>query len=306
MRQKLEELFLSSVRLYTFNTPVKKGTFRLFQVALGLCGAKHRAIPVRLRDGRRFVLDLTTGMQETVYFHGEYERFLTEVASTLIIPGDVCLDVGANFGWYTTLMALKCGEDGEVHAFEPMPGAFGDLERNIRLAGSPPNVFHNNVALGDKAGTVPVYLYDDLPTGHASMARNADMPATITDCPMITLDSYLAERSVKQVDFVKVDVEGAELMFLNGAGKLFSQDSPPVIMMEMALATTRNFGYLPDEFIRFIGSRGDYEFYAADEKRERLYPIDGFADDDIGANVFCVPVSAPDHKRAAVRKFLTN
>ena len=306
MRQKLEELFLSGIRLYTFNTPIKKGKFRLFQVALGLCGTKHRAMPVRLPDGRRFVLDLTTGMQETVYFHGEYERFLTEVASGLIAPGDVCLDVGANFGWYTTLMGLKCGEGGEVHSFEPMPGAFGDLERNIHLGGSPSNVFLNNVALGDKAGTVPVYLFDDLPTGHASIAPNADRPATVTDCRMITLDSYLAERDVKRVDFVKVDIEGAELMFLNGAEKLFSQDVQPVIMMEMALATTRNFGYLPDEFIKFIGSRGDYEFYAADEKRERLYQIDGFADDEIGANVFCVPASAPEHKRAAIRKFLTN
>lgn len=306
MRQKLEELFLRGIRLYTFNTPLKKGKYRLFQVALGLCGTKHRTMPVWLRDGRRFILDLTTGMQETVYFHGEYERFLTEVASSLIAPGDICLDVGANFGWYTTLMALKCGEDGEVHAFEPMPGAFGDLARNIQVAGSPPNVSLNNVALGDKAGTIQIHLFDDLPTGHASIAANAGVTTTISDCRMITLDSYLTEHAVKQVDFVKVDIEGAELMFLNGAERLFLQEVPPIIMMEMALATTRNFGYLPDELIKFIGSRGDYEFYPADEARERLYRIDGFADDDIGANVFCVPVSAPEQKQAAIRKYLTN
>ena len=59
--------------------------------------------------------------------------------------------------------------------------------------------------------------------------------------------------------------------------------------MEMALNQTRNFGYTPDELITFIGSHGDYRFYRINESSRTLVQIDGFARDDIGANVLCMP-----------------
>ena len=289
MRRKLEENWLRLVRFYTFNTPISKGKYRLFQAALRFCKLEHKSLVGRSKDRRHFSVNLTTGMQEHVYFFGEYEKVLSRIASKLINSGDVCIDVGANFGWYTTLMAELCGHTGEVHAFEPVPQSYRELAKNYALSGSPENVFINELALGDREGVVSINIFDGEPTGHASIAAKGDSGFASFECRVTTLDDYLVRNCIRDVNFVKVDIEGAEMMFLLGAERLFSQEKPPVFLMEMALAQTSHFGYTPNDLIKFIATRGDYEFFAVDEARSKLIRIEQFTDDDIGANVFCIP-----------------
>lgn len=291
MRPKFEEIWLRLVRLYTYYTPIDKGKYRLFQFALRFCKFPHESIAVRSKDGRSFSVNLTTGMQDFVFFFGEYEKAISRIASLLINDGDVCIDAGANFGWYTTLMALHCGKSGKVHAFEPVPQSFLELEKTYAISGSPGNVFINETALGDREGAISINIFDGEPTGHASIGAKTDSAFTSYECRLTTLDQYLVDNRIGDVNFVKVDIEGAEMMFLQGAGRLFEQDTPPIFLMEMALETTRFLGYLPNELIQYIGSRGDYEFYSVDEIRNKVRRIEGFADDDIGANVFCIPRS---------------
>src|SRR5260221_5461286 len=120
-RQKAEEMGLRLVRAYTFNTPIDKGKYRLFQIALRLSRYPHRSLVVVVKDGRRLQVDLTTGMEETVFFHGVYEKVITAISRELIQEDDTCIDVGANFGWYTTFFSVCVGSRGSVHAFEPVP-----------------------------------------------------------------------------------------------------------------------------------------------------------------------------------------
>lgn len=289
MRQRLEEIFLRLVRLYTFNTPIKKGKYRAYQWAMTLCRGSHTSLMTRSREGFPFCANLKTGMENTLFFLGEYEPFLSRIVKKLVNTGDICLDVGANFGWYTFLMASKCGTGGAVYAFEPMPSAYASLAKNYELANRPDNIFINNCGLGDSTGTFEINMFEGFSSGHASLSSDAAPVSAAFDCELITLDDYLTDKSISRIDFVKVDIEGAELMFLKGAERLFAGGNQPVILIEMALATTKNFGYLPDDLIKFIGSHADYEFYAADERAETIAPIDRFAQDDIGANVFCVP-----------------
>lgn len=288
-RRKLEELWLRAVRLYTYNTPISKGKYRLYESALALCSDRPDSIQTQVKDGRRFWVNLTTGMQETVFFLGEFEKAITKIAASLVRKGDVCIDVGANFGWYTTLFYSRAGEGGSVHSFEPVPATFRELKRNYELLGSPANVLINNLALGDRNGSVSINLFENLPTGHASLSSQGRSDAAVFECCMVTLDSYLQEHVKVPVNFVKVDIEGAELMFLNGAKTLFEQEIPPIFLMEMALQTTSNFDYVPNDLIEFIGSRRAYDFYAVDEIKGNVKKITGFSDGNIGANVFCIP-----------------
>ncbi len=224
-----------------------------------------------------------------IYFLGTYETFCTEVVKKHIKQGDVCFDVGANIGWYSTLFQKLCGETGAVHSFEPVPQTFAELEKNVALNDSQKNIFLNNFGLGDEEKNLEIYFFPELPTGHASLAAKKDKSSVAIPIKLKTLDSYLIENKIKQVDFVKVDIEGAELMFLKGAKRLFEQTKPPVIFMEMALETSREFGYKPNDLLVFIKENADYDFFALDEKNQTLAKIEKFGRDDIGANVLCLP-----------------
>ena len=288
---KFGPAFLRTVRLYTYNTPVAKGKYRLFLSALKLVGRVPDNLVVPTRDGRRFAVDLSTGMQSTVFFLGEYEKAVSDIVEQLIIENGckIFLDVGANFGWYTSLFQKYAGRSGQVHSFEPVPSTFENLQRNHDLMGRPTNVRINNLALGDEETDLTINLFEGFPTGHASLSTQGRDDATPFKCQMITLDSYLESNNVRDVDFVKVDIEGAELGFLRGAERLFKQPKPPIWLMEMALNQSRNFGYLPDDLIKFMAERADYDFFKIDEPNAKLIKIEGFANDDIGANVICIP-----------------
>jgi len=66
----------------------------------------------------------------------------------------------------------------------------------------------------------------------------------------------------------------------------------------MARLATMNFNYLPGELISILGSKAEYRFYLADETARSLEKIDGFADNDIGGNVFCIPATASERLTA--------
>lgn len=292
MRRALENFWLRCIRVYTYNTPIDKGKYRLFSTALRFCTLEHEPVPATTKDGRRFMANLSTGMYHHLYFLGEYEKAITSIATRLIAAGDTCLDVGANFGWYATLMAELCAPDGRVHAFEPVPRTFRELETNVSLSTYKENITINRNALGDHREKITIRVPKGEPSGHASLASKSGGNDESFDCEMLTLDDYLADHSVGDVNFVKVDIEGAEMMFLHGASRLFTQAVPPVILMEMALKQSKHFGYLPNDLIKFISSKGNYAFFTVDERDATLRQIDGFADDDIGANVFCIPAAA--------------
>ena len=277
------------IRGYTFYSPLQKGKFRLSELALRLSKQLEGEIVVKTSDNRDFLIDTSNSSYRFVYFLGEYEGAISKLLGQIIKPGDICLDIGANIGWYTTLFQKLVGPSGEVHAFEPVPSIFEHLHRNVKLNEPPQNVRLNNFALGDVEKDVDLHIFSDLPSGHASISTFDKTNFEIHPSRMKTLDSYLSANSIEDVALVKMDIEGAELMMLKGASKLFEQKRLPVFEIEMALDTTRGFDYLPNDLIEYIDKKAEYNFFAIDERYSNLKQINGFAPTDKGANVLCLP-----------------
>lgn len=275
------------VRLYTFNSPIRKGKYRLALLALSLSPDLPDKVLAKTFDGRR--LFVNPHISPFFYFLGEYEYAITKIISSVVLPNDICLDVGANIGWYTTLLQKRVGAEGQVHAFEPIPSVFEQLKRNVSLNVNNSNVCLNNVAVGDKEGRVVLYMFSGLSDGHTSLSTLGRGDYRTVEGQMIMLDTYLQQKKIQQVNFVKVDIEGAELQLLNGATSIFKQKVPPIWMIEMALGTTKGFGYLPNDLMVFMRQQAEYEFYVIDEVRCLLKRIEGFEPENIGANVLCVP-----------------
>lgn len=290
MREAAKPGFIHKlIRLYTFHSPLKRGRNRLSNLAFHLSPDVPREIVAKTIDGQNLLIDTTNKSYKYVYFLGDYEAAISDIFRKIVESGDICFDIGANIGWYTTLFQKLVGPEGRVHSFEPIPPIFEHLDRNVRLNSPPGNVMLNNAALGNEEGSVDVHVFSSLPHGHSSIATFGYTDFETYQSKITTLDLYLSNHDIGKVSLVKMDVEGAELMVLKGAATLFEQKRPPVLEIEMALATTRGFGYLPNDLIEFIRSKADYDFYSIDESRCLLRQIHGFASDDIGANVLCLP-----------------
>ena len=276
-------------RLYTFNSPIRKGKYRLAEASLALEGELPKQIVAKTIDGRTLRVNFDNHFAHFIYFLGEYEPAITNIIKKLVKSGDICFDIGGNIGWFTTLFQSLVGETGKVHSFEPVPPTFEILQENVGANLNSNAVVLNNFALGEEEGEVNLHIFDHLPDGHASMADFGESNFTVYPSKIYTVNSYLAKNEIKDVKFVKVDIEGAELSMLKGATDFFKQETPPLFEIEMALDTTKGFGYLPDDIIRFMKSQHDFRFFALDDIEGKLLEIKGFAPDDRGANVLCIP-----------------
>lgn len=193
--------------------------------------------------------------REIVYL-GRYEARDSAFLAALIRPDDVCFDVGANTGFYTVLMARRAS-GGRVHSFEPVAFNWHLLNCNVALNGLA-NVCVSQCALGDKVGAVEFSQSTD--GAYSSLIAVGRRPEERrVEVRIDTLPNYLQRHGIARVDVVKIDVEGAESLVLEGAKAVFEnpQFAPRVAMIELfdgnlraygssgaaIMATMRDYGY---------------------------------------------------------------
>lgn len=126
--------------------------------------------------------------------------------------GDVVVDCGAYFGEFTLYAAKAAGEEGRVIAFEPDPEVYKRLEANVALNGLS-NVLLVRKGVWSKDDALK-FTSDDI-KGHSFMLAQPGERAEAL--PVVSLDNELARLGVKRVDFIKMDIEGAEIEAIKGA-----------------------------------------------------------------------------------------
>jgi FkbM family methyltransferase len=187
---------------------------------------------VACRHGLRFRVS-RDGMYVQPYLFGAYEPALTRILLRLVGPGDVVVDVGANFGWYTCLLARAVGPAGEVHAFEPVPRLAAMTQDAIDLNGAAAAVRLVRAGLGDRVGSLTMYTFRNLPHGHAAASDLGRDDAVPVACDVTTLDDYARTAGIDRISVMKVDVEGHEPFVFAGGHALLSSPEAPVIAFEV-------------------------------------------------------------------------
>ncbi len=191
---------------------------------------------------------------------------------TLVPRGGVCLDIGAAGGTYTYLLSRLVGEEGRVHAFEPRPRSYRFLERSRRLLGLA-NVSLHQLALTESAG-VEVMLVPrrgGLSFSTRSFLRRGLDPKTgdfypeftstsPLDVAGTTLDLFAERHRLPRVDFIKCDVEGAELWTLHGGSRTIATHRP-VILCEIEHRHLAKYELSPAHVREWLIERG-YRSYA--------------------------------------------
>lgn len=179
---------------------------------------------------------------ETLNFF-DYEINESAMIENLVSDGDTFFDIGANIGWYSINIATS-RRTAKVYCFEPIPRTYRHLQNNLDL-NSVPNVVPHNFGFSNQAGEFTFYYYPE-GSGNASSAnvtgRN-DVEAV--QCKVRTLDDYVSETGVR-VDFIKCDVEGAELLVYQGGSKAIARDKP-IVFSEVLRKWSAKFNYNPNE-----------------------------------------------------------
>ncbi len=205
--------------------------------------------------GAMFVSDMNdkrTAPVEAFNF-GNYEQSDSEFIYKLLKEDSTVFDIGANIGWYTIHIAQK-SKKAKVYAFEPIPNTFNQLKQNVTL-NKTQNVFLNNFALTDKKQLL-TFFYSPLNTV-ASSSRNImeNDEAIKVECEASTIDDFVSENNISGIDFIKCDVEGAELFVYKGGIKTFKKFKP-IIFTEMLRKWAAKFDYHPNEIIQLFTNIG--------------------------------------------------
>lgn len=225
---------------------------------------------IELHDGRRYYFDATdrSARMYTVPLTGTFESKETEFLRRLILPGQVCIDVGASFGWYTVLLSKMVGASGRVYAFEPIPHTFYVLQRNVAL-NSCENVTLESCALAESPGQSDLYLPDSGVSGSLEL-HPYDSSYQSIPCCIETLDRYCQAAGVAQVDFIKADIEGAEWLLLKG-GEETIRRWKPLLLLEVQAHSSALFGYTPADIFDWLQKCG-YRAYSVSAEG-KLIPV---------------------------------
>ena len=236
-------------------------------------GILLQIIPEQVRlNGVTVVLNPADPVVSSALAFGVYESFETKLIGRLVRPGMRVLDIGANVGYYTALLAKQVGPRGRVTAFEPAPGNFAVLGRTVR-ANSFGNVQTVQGAVSETSGESFLFLSDQNGGDHRLYATEGRQKIAV---PLLSVDQFLPPDT--RIDFVKMDIQGSEGLALRGMRDTLRHSPNAQILTEFWPDGLRQAGVEPQEFLTTLQDDLGFTLWEVDEAREQLLPVtDGAA-----------------------------
>jgi FkbM family methyltransferase len=159
-------------------------------------------------------------------FFGVNEPWVSKMILQHTKPGYVVYDLGAHIGYTCLLFTAALSEKGEIHAFEILPS-------NVKILGA--TLAENPDA---RVTIHPVGVADDeqeielpaSPTGMTSIYSPVTKGSFGEKCATVALDLYVSKKGIPYPDIMKIDIEGAEIAFMDGAQSILKEVSPQLII----------------------------------------------------------------------------
>lgn len=212
----------------------------------------------------------------TFYAEHLYEREIIRFIKKYIKKSMIALDIGANIGYFTLLLSRMVGNQGKVICFEPSKYAYDLLKENIRI-NCLENVQVYQQAVSDTSGETTFFegpegyeVYSSLqpPVAKGSEGIHFSQQKVQVD----TIDHMLGELGVSCIDFVKIDVEGAELKVIRSMKNTLKNNRQIKLLFEGSENLCAEFGYSLKELIEEVEMLGFHCQYL--DKRGCLREID--------------------------------
>lgn len=199
---------------------------------------------------------------------GIWEPYESSLLLSLLRPGNVFVDAGANIGYFSVLAASVVGSGGAVFAFEPDPDNYRLLQANVEHNGMMDSITTVKAALSDTPGEGRLYLSPDNLGDHqvftSDGSRNSLPVTLVRGC------DYLAEKAGR-IDLVKVDTQGAEYHVVAGLMPLFAElEPPPRLIVELTPHALRQAGASGRALVELLATL-DQPMWIIDHTQGQLY-----------------------------------
>lgn len=219
------------------------------------------------------------------YYKPDYELNNINFINNYLAKGMVAIDIGAHIGLLASIMAKKVGNTGKVYSFEPTPGTFDLLKKTIEVNGLKGIIFPFQRAVSDRKGTTTFYITDIEAHNSNSLSFNS---RTIGNekgikVEMISVDGFVVENSIKRVDLIKIDAEGAELAVLKGCKTTILTHQPKIIL-GLHPSSIKNFGDSLEEIWDIVTQWGYAVYFNSEEITK-----DWFLNQNVLFDVFLMP-----------------
>lgn len=181
-------------------------------------------------------VDLRSRTEYLSYYTGDYDTSEIQIVTALIETNWTIADVGANIGFWTVPLA-QAVPNGRVYSFEPLQSNYNRLCKNIELNRVTKIVSARKIGLSDKHSTLALSLREDFAsgakTGNAAIViDDSDRAFPCLSIDVAPMDDYISSPHNNRLDFMKVDIEGHEDLFLKGASKTI-ENYRPIIFLEV-------------------------------------------------------------------------
>lgn len=245
-----------------------------------------QSVPITVAGENVLYADLRLASSHGLLLGREERSGEEEVMRAVVRAGDTVFDVGAHIGLHTVLLSELAGPRGRVCAFEPNADVLPALRLTVKRL---PNVALHAFALSDVTEDAVLIVPED-----PSMASLVDWTEGLhgathaVPCALRRMDDLVGEGTLARPDFVKCDVEGAELRVFEGGRETLNRADAPVILFEANVNSARGFGLGTATALEFLRDLPlpRYEFFKVSEGGATA-PIRTV--DDGHANVLAVP-----------------
>lgn len=165
------------------------------------------------------------------YFPADYEADNFTFLKESIKPNAVLLDIGAHIGLFSIIAAKLAGSGAKIFAFEPAPSAQKVLNQTIAINHLQKTITAVNAAMGCAPGNIIFFVSDNEADNSNSLVRyKEDRKLHGISVQVDTIDHFAATQNLTQIDFIKIDVEGAEYDTLRGGTTVFKTLRPNFIL----------------------------------------------------------------------------
>ena len=231
-------MFYKLLNAYTKQFPFPHRGLKYFLKMSDRLGIADKTYTKKLPENFYMQLNPTEHIQQQLFWYGYYEKDLGEILSKIIKPGDVFIDIGANIGYFSLLVANNVST-AKVISFEPVREIFERLKENVAI-----NDFKNitvfNAAVGEMKEEKELFVSGPDNLGMSSFQQPGNFSGKKEIVQVLVLDEWFQRAGLAKIDVIKLDVEGSELAALKGMKEIL-QSFKPIVIVEINPETLSMF-----------------------------------------------------------------